>query len=97
MRIADDFLPTERQLRVVEELPGNTRTTTRPCYAVAYIQDDGKIGVATSLAGDNRAILSLAAAAMSLYADRVGMPLEEAAAIAVTGLQCVGGLNVELW
>lgn len=90
----EPLLPIERKIRVTEDPPGNTFVTTRPCYAVAYIQDDGQIGVATSTAGNNRAILSLAAATLSHYADRAGLTLEEAAANAVTGLRRVGGLKV---
>lgn len=90
----EGLLPNERQFRVVEELPGNTRATTRPCYVVAYIQDDGEVGVATSHAENDSAVLALAAAVMQLYADRVGMTLVEAAADAVTGLNRVGGLKV---
>lgn len=93
----EGLLPIERQFRVVEELPGNTRATTRPCYVVAYIQDDGEVGVATSHAENDSAVLALAAAVMQLYANHVGMSLAEAAATMMVGLQGSGDLNMKAW
>lgn len=81
----------ERQLRVVEELPGNTRATTRPCHAVAYIQDDGEASVALSRLDDTHTLLKLAAATLHIYAARAGISPADAATIAVTGLQNSGG------
>lgn len=79
--------PTDRDLRVVELLPGGERITSRSLRVVAHVNDRGEVAVQKPEQGGAEDILGLLATLLAAAAVWTGLPVmmvaHQAAAAAV--------------
>lgn len=67
--------PQEKQLRIVELLPGGEQIANRPLRVVAHINDRGEATVQKSEQGGAEDVLSLLAALLAAAAVWTGLPV----------------------
>lgn len=77
--------PQNRQLRVVELLPGGEQITSRPIHVVAHMDDRGVALVQKSKEGDPGDMLGLLATLLAAAATWLGVPPAVVAHQAVAG------------
>ena len=79
--------PQNKQLRVVELLPGGEQITSRPLRVVAHMNDRGESAVQKPEQGGVEAVLGLLATLLAAAAVWIGLPVmmvaHQAAAAAV--------------
>ena len=66
--------PQEKQLRVVELLPGGEQITSRPLRVVAYMNDRGEAAVQKPEQGGAEDVLSLLSTLLAAAATWLGVP-----------------------
>ena len=66
--------PADRDLRLVELLPGGEQITSRPLHVVAYMDDHGDAVVQKSESGDPGEALALLSTLLAATAAWLGFP-----------------------
>ena len=86
--------PQEKQLRIVELLPGGEQITSRPLRVVAHMNDRGEVAVQKPEQGGAEDVLGLLATLLAAAAVWTGLPVmmvaHQAAAAAVRITQGAG-------
>lgn len=79
--------PQERQLRVVELLPGGEQITSRPLHVVAYMDDRGVDVVQKPEAGGAEDVLSLLTSLLAAAATWLDLPPTAVAHLAASAVE----------